>query len=496
VALLVVLSLGMLAIRSHLDIATVGLVLVVPVVVGAVLGGLSSGVVAVVGGFLVYDLLFIQPYYTFSVGRPENWTPLAVYVVVMILTARATSHLWRAEANATRRELEAERLFELSELVMEDRGLPELLQTIVETVNEAFQVEGVVLLLPAEGEEGALEVVASAGRQMTDDEIRRIIPTPGVAASLGRREAFEAGARTGVLRTLGLSAAGRPIGLLGLAGLRISGDSERLLATFGHHLAIALERAQIKQAAVRIGVLEEVDQLRRSLVGAVSHDLRSPLSAIKTAASTLRNATRPVGELDREELLRLIEDQTDRLTRLVSNLLDMSRIQSNSLVIRPQTLEVAAFLEGAVSAVGPAAAERVVIADPVGIPAVSVDPVLMTEVLVNLLENALRYSPPGSPVSVETSAVQDGQGATSVLVCVCDQGPGIHAAERPHIFERARRVGSGGTGGEMSGGAGIGLSIARAFTEAHHASIWLESPSQGGARFCFSMPVDTKTAGV
>ena len=480
----------MLAIRSHLDIATVGLVLVVPVVVGAVLGGFSSGVFAVVGGFLVYDLLFIKPYYTFSVGSPENWTPIVVYVVVMILAARATSHLWLAEANATRRELEAERLFELSELVMEERGLPELLQTIAQTVDEAFEVEGVVLLLPSDTD-GRLEVVARAGRELSDDEIRRIIPQPGVTASLGRREAFEAGSRTGVLRTLGLSAGGRPIGILGLAGLRISEDSERLLATFGHHLAIALERAQVRETAVRIGVLEEVDRLRRSLVGAVSHDLRTPLATIKTAASTLRNAGPSVGDLDREELLKLIEDQTDRLTRLVANLLDMSRIQSNSLVVRPQTIDVASFAREAVSALGPEADGRVVVDVARDIPPVSVDPVLMTEVLVNLLENALRYSPAGSSVRVD--AVPSADEENSVLVCIADQGPGIRPAERAHIFERARRVGSKGAGGEMSGGAGIGLSIAKAFVEAHQASIWLESPVGGGARFCFTMSVDTSS---
>jgi len=474
--LLAALSVGMLAIRSHLDIATVGLVLVVPVVVGAVLGGFSSGVFAVVGGFLVYDLLFIKPYYTFSVGSPENWTPIVVYVVVMILAARATSHLWLAEANAT--------------LVMEERGLPELLQTIAQTVDEAFEVEGVVLLLPSDTD-GRLEVVARAGRELSDDEIRRIIPQPGVTASLGRREAFEAGSRTGVLRTLGLSAGGRPIGILGLAGLRISEDSERLLATFGHHLAIALERAQVRETAVRIGVLEEVDRLRRSLVGAVSHDLRTPLATIKTAASTLRNAGPSVGDLDREELLKLIEDQTDRLTRLVANLLDMSRIQSNSLVVRPQTIDVASFAREAVSALGPEADGRVVVDVARDIPPVSVDPVLMTEVLVNLLENALRYSPAGSSVRVD--AVPSADEENSVLVCIADQGPGIRPAERAHIFERARRVGSKGAGGEMSGGAGIGLSIAKAFVEAHQASIWLESPVGGGARFCFTMSVDTSS---
>jgi two-component system, OmpR family, sensor histidine kinase KdpD len=514
--LLVALSLVMLTVRSHLDIATVGLVLVVPVVVGAVIGGFSAGGVAVVGGFFAYDLLFIKPYYTFAVGGAENWVPLVVFVVVMALTARATSHLWVAEADARRRELEAERLFELSELIMEDRTLADLLRIIVATVKEAFDVEAVVLLLPTDR---GLEIVARAGRVLSDDELRQITPSPGVPSSLIPAPGAGSGERSSVFRTLALSSADRPIGLLGLVGLKMEPDAERLLATFGHHLAISLERAQLREQAVRIGVLEEVDQLRRSLVGAVSHDLRTPLATIKTAASALRNSgsngaptsglaasslapsgvheggapswapvSGAIGAAERDELLLLIEGQTDRLTRLVANLLDMSRIQSRSLVVRSQTIGVPTYVEEAIDALGPDALGRVTSDVEEGLPPVSVDQVLMTEVLVNLLENALRYTPDGSLVHVTAFAGRTELTRRSVVVCVSDNGPGISPADRPHIFERARRAGSEGNG-EMSGGAGIGLSIAKAFTEAHGSSIWLESPPHGGARFCFSMPI-------
>ncbi len=499
VGLLAAVSLVMLAIRSHLDIATVGLVLVVPVVVGAVIGGFVAGAVAVVGGFLVYDVLFIRPYYTLAVGRAENWVPLVVFATVMALTARATSHLWHAESDARRRELEAERLFELSELIMEDRTLADLLRIIVATVKEAFDVAAVVLLLPTDR---GLEIVARAGRELSDDELRQITPSPGVPSSLiagagvagsGRGSGSSSGRggeRSSTFRTLALSSADRPIGLLGLVDLEIEPDAERLLATFGHHLAISLERAQLREKAVRIGVLEEVDQLRRSLLGAVSHDLRTPLATIKTAASSLRNNAPAIGAPERDELLRLIEGQTDRLTRLVANLLDLSRIQSRSLVVRSQTIEVEAFVEEALNALGPDALGHLFVEIEDRLPPVSVDQVLMTEVLVNLLENALRYAPAGSLVHVKAFARLIGSIGSTVVVCVADSGPGIAAADRQHIFERARRLGAGSSGASSgSGGAGIGLSIAKAFTEAHGSSIWLESPPDGGARFCFSMPV-------
>jgi two-component system, OmpR family, sensor histidine kinase KdpD len=194
-----------------------------------------------------------------------------------------------------------------------------------------------------------------------------------------------------------------------------------------------------------------------------------------------------VNESDRDELLDLIEDQTDRLTRLVSNLLDMSRIQSHSLEVRSQTLEVAALIEEAVAALSPESAERVVIDVHADIPPISVDRVLIIEVLLNLMENALRYAPSDSKVEVIVSSEPDQLDTRSVTVCVSDHGPGIPPQERPHVFERARRIGGKG-GGELSGGAGIGLSIAKAFVEAHGTSIWLESPTDGGARFCFAIP--------
>ena len=479
-AVLAALSLLLLAVHAHIDIATVGLVLVVPVVVGTVVGGMASGSVAAIGGFLAYDLLFIKPYYTFAVGRAENWVPLGVYVIVMALTARVTSHLWSAEAEGTRRrELDTERLFELSELLIQDRPMPELLRIIVGTVSEAFEVEGVVLLLPTDNR---LEVVAEAGRGFSPDELRRIRPEPGVRVSLIGDDDPDR-ARSGQLRTMALSSGARPVGLLGLAGLQMQPNAERLLATFGHHLAVAIERAQLREQTVRIGVLEEVDVLRRSLVGAVSHDLRTPLSTIKAAASSLRNTVRPVAGPERDELVQLIENQTDRLTRLVTNLLDMSRIQSHSLVVSPETVPVATFLEGGVAALGPEGASRVVMEVEADLPPVSMDPVLMTEVLVNLLENALRYSPPETPVRVEAFGERADR---AIVVCVSDNGPGVARADRADIFERSRRVGATGVG-EVSGGAGIGLSIAKAFTEAHGTSIWLESPPDGGARFCFSI---------
>ncbi|MHB8595145.1 MAG: DUF4118 domain-containing protein, partial [Acidimicrobiales bacterium] len=160
---------GLLPLRGHLSVATIALVLVVPVVTGVVAGGFGAGVVAVVAGFLVYDILFIPPYGTLTVGRSQNWVALGVYAVVMLLVARVVAELDSARTEAYRREEHIRRLFEMSELLVHDKGLPELLELVVNTVRDAFGLTSVALLLPG-GE--ALELVASAGDRFTDEELR------------------------------------------------------------------------------------------------------------------------------------------------------------------------------------------------------------------------------------------------------------------------------------------------------------------------------------
>ncbi len=164
------LAAAMLPLRSHLSIATTGLVLVVPVVTGVVVGGFKAGVFGVVAGFLVYDLVFIPPYYTLSVGASENWVALGVYVAVMLLVASVVARLETARAEAHQHERAIRRLFELTDLLIEDRPLPEILELIVSTVHEAFALRSVALVLPVEAR---LEVVASAGAPLSDAELQQ-----------------------------------------------------------------------------------------------------------------------------------------------------------------------------------------------------------------------------------------------------------------------------------------------------------------------------------
>ncbi len=472
-----VLAVVMAPFRSHMSIATPALVLVIPVVVGVVAGGFVPGAVAVVAGFFVYDVVFIPPYGTLDVGAAENWVALVVYVVVVLLVARVVSRLDAARSQAHRRETEIRRLFELTDLLIGEKPVPELLARIVSTVHDAFGFDSVALLLPTGSR---LEVAAAAGEPLTDTELGRITPTSGRPTSLGTSSV-----RTDDVQSVALSATGRPIGLLGIKGRVLSRHDREMLLTFANHIALTVERAQLREQALRTELLEEIDRLQKILMGAVSHDLRTPLATIKISASTLGNPGADIGKEQRRELLALIDDQVDRLNRLVTNLLDMSRVQSGALELHREPIAVVDLVTEAVRGLGLSGAGRITVDLPTDLPLVDVDHLLVGQVLTNLLDNASRYAPPDTPVTVTAVTRPDGR----VEVAVTDSGPGVRPDERAVVFQMF-------TGRGSAGGSGVGLWIAKAFIEAHGETIWAEDTAGHGGRFCFTLPVSLQPATV
>jgi two-component system sensor histidine kinase KdpD len=467
----------LLPFRAHVDRETIGLILVIPVFVAVAAGGYVAGVVAVIGSFLLYDVLFIPPYGTLAVGPGQNWVPLGVYLVVMLAVARILASLRRARAEARRREAETRRLFDLSEALTADQPLPVLLAAIVTLVYEAFGLASVYLLLP-DGDD--FSVAARAGEPLRDEDLRAVFPAAGEPRSLG-------GVSTGSGRLFGipLAAAGRPIGVLVLSGRPISFGDLGSLRTFANQAALAVERARLREQTVQTELLRQVDGWRSALLGAVSHDLRTPLASVKAAVSDLRRDDLQLSKEDADELLALIESQSDRLARLVTNLLDMSRIEFGELELRREPATLASLLTDALASFG---AEpwtgRVVSSFAADFPAVDVDRLLVCQILANLLENAARYAPDGTLILVAGSVVGD-----VVEVSVEDRGPGVPEADRDRIFKMFNRVSGGGR-------AGIGLAIVQAFVEAHGQTVRAEGAQGGGARFVFTLPVAETTVGV
>lgn len=470
------LGAAMLPFRPHLSIATAALVLVVPVVAGVITGGLRGGVVSVLAGFLVYDFWFIPPYGRLSVASGQDWVALFIYVAVMLLVARVVTRLDAAREEALSRTVEARRLSDLSELLVEDRSVEELLKTVVTAVASAFDVPGVALLV-LEGDR--LEIASSAGRQLTDDQLSRLGPRSGVPVSLGL-----APGPPDEIQTVALSASGRPVGMLVLQGMPASEADRSLLRTFANHAALALERARLREQALRSELLEEVDRLRHSLLGAVSHDLRTPLATMKVASSALMDPTITLSAEDADELHGLIDVETDRLTRLVTSLLDMTRIDAGVLEVRPVPTPVGKLVVDAVTPLRSVLGDRPLdIVVPEHLPDVYVDRLLIGQVLANLLDNANRHAPPQSLITVAGEARGD-----RVALSVTDAGPGVPPAEREAVFDRFVRFDTGGR-------TGLGLAIAKTFVEAHGERIWVEDVPTGGARFVFTLMPDQSSAG-
>jgi len=476
VATAAALTACMVPVRTQLSAATMALVLVVPVVAGVSVGGFVAGLVATGTCFFVYDFFFLPPYYTLYVQRAEDWAALGVYAVVMVLVARVVSVANLAKAESLQRTAEVRRLFDLSELLVRELPTPKLLNTIVNSVKEAFELEGAALLLPFNG---ALEVAASAGAPLSHQEAQRLSASTGSPVSL---EPVSPSGR-GALQVVALVATGEAVGLMALRGAPGTRAEQQLLRAFANHLALALERAGLRDDAVRARLLEEVDRLRRALVGAVSHDLRTPLATIKVSASALLENGASLSPGDLKELAELVDAQADRLDRLVSNLLDMTRIQSGALELRRQPAAVADLVDEALLVLGGGArAGDIRWRGPADLPLVDVDHVLVRQVLANLVDNALRHSPPGAPVTVSARRVA----GDKVEVRVTDSGPGVPRAEQERIFQMFSRREAGGRGG-------LGLAISQAFLEAHGERIWVEDAGgrakAKGARFVFTLPV-------
>jgi len=464
-----VLGLAMLPARAHMSGATSALVLVLPVLAAVLVGGLFSGVVSVAAGFLVYDFMFVRPYGTLAVGQAQDWVALGVYAVVMLLAARIVTTLDDARASSEAREASARHLLELSELLLADKSAVELGSAVADWAQGTLGLGGVGVLLPVDNK---LELVASAGSPASPEELRRLTAAAGLPVPLSTGTSHD------VVQTLALASSGRPVGILVLRDVPPQPAVREVLPILANHLAMAIERAQLRERVMHAEVLEQVDRLRRSLIGAVSHDLRTPLATIKVASSSFLEQGSTLSREDADELHSLIDMQADRLTMLVNSLLDMTRIESGALEVRRRPCSLDELVDEAVTSLRSSLVDRKVEAafdEPP--PVVDVDPLLIVQVLANLLDNANRFGPEGTPITVSAEQAL----GRKVVVAVSDHGIGVPVPEREAVFEKFVRFDTGGR-------SGLGLAIAKAFVEAHGDRIWVDEAPGGGARFSFTLP--------
>jgi two-component system sensor histidine kinase KdpD len=465
----VALTLGFLAFRDATTPLSKGFGFLIVVVAAAATGGLGPGMVASLLGSLTFNFFFLPPYGTFVIARAEDVVVLFVFlglsILISALLARATE---RAEAAETR-EQELRILQTLSaELVALVPG-PGSYQAILSRLLGLFGFAA-----------GALYVHDSK-----QDELCEQVTVGAAPGALPPHQ--DSAADPHPPERLPLSAGGRALGLLVLGGERppLDAAERRVLRAFCDQFALVLERDRLLDAATEAEAYRRTDHIRRSLLAAVSHDLRSPLAAIKASVTDLLGHDVQHGADETRDALDSIDTETDRLAALIANLLDMSRIEGGTLKARPQNLDLAEILAPCVDRLQrqwPQLSVRLDLQAAEFL--VQADPMFLDRVVANLLDNAAKAATQSGNHEIEVHAEHAGTQAT---VRIVDHGQGVPQAVREQLFypfyqptQRHPRLGTG-----------LGLAISKGFLTLMHGEIWIEDTKGGGATFAFSLPTGT-----
>jgi two-component system sensor histidine kinase KdpD len=417
--------------RGDLTLSTILLLYLLYAVAASAIGGLWSGLLAAVGGFLLANYFFTEPLYSFDITEGETLLALFVFLAVAVVVSGYVSLASRRASEGARAKAEAQALARLAG--------SSAVSSVLENLRRVFDAEGVSVL--HRRQLGGWEVEVSAGDGVPD--------APGDATT-----EVEIGDRH----------------LLVLAGGTLTPQDRPILDAYAAELGASLELEELEAEAAEADQLAAANELRTAILSAVSHDLRTPLAALKASVTSLLQRDVDWNQEERQEFLETIDEEADRLDVLIGNLLDMSRLQSGALQIKTQAIGVDEALTGALDALGERASS-VELDAPETLPRVDVDPGLLERALANVLDNAIAHSPPGETVRVVAGAV-DGW----VDVRAVDRGPGVPASDRERIFQPFQRL------GDSSGreGVGLGLAVAKGFVEAMGGKVEIEDTPGGG----------------
>ncbi len=452
------------------------------VVLAAMWWGLWPGILAAVTSVLAFDFFFVPPYYTLAVRDVEYVVTLLVLAVVALLVGTLAARLRRQVQTSRVRETRLDLLYRLSRALSGVSGAHQLALAAQQEVTTIFG-RPVAIYLP---HGTVLEPVVSSGGESADEAHEIAVATwsfeHGRLAGNGTDTLPEAAAiyvpLTTPQETIGVLAVELPT-----SHFLLSPDNRQLLETVAGVIGLAIERDHLADERRCALVDAETERARSSLLSSVSHDLRTPLAVIAGSTSTLLEMGDAADRATRDALLTEVYDESVRLTRLVENLLSMTRLDSGVITVKKEWFPLEDVIGSALTRLRRDASGRTVTKRlPADVPLVPLDGVMIEQVLFNLVDNALKYSPAGAPIDI--SARVEGE---SVIVDVADRGPGLREDEHARVFEKLYRGSASKSGGR---GAGLGLAIARAIVTAHGGSIWAGDRPGGGAVFSFSLPLE------
>jgi two-component system sensor histidine kinase KdpD len=503
-------------VEHFVHVANLSLVYLLVVLWLAATFGRGPAVLASVLAFLAYDYFFIPPRHMLTVDDPTQWISLSALLATALVLGQLTAIVQQRAHEARESQRRTETLYALAQLVASAPDEGALQRALVARVARDFASEGV----------GACALFVLDGRQRL--QVRAVAPDDSPFARVlvdARRHGAQALAAAGEVPAGGgvrvdaprpegdacalyfpLRSGARSVGVLGVAGpprVRVLAEAHAdaptpaeqqrtLFAAVRDQIALALDHAALQQSAIHAEALRESDRLKTALLGSVTHDLRTPIASIQAATGSLLDREVTLGEADRRTLLEAIETSAQRLGRLVSNLLDLSRLEAGVAVPQKRWYpigDVIATVLDRLELAGRTEGREVEIELPDDLPLVPLDHAQMEQVVTNLLENALKYSPPGSPIRVRGAVDRDG---VSLLVGVADEGIGIPADALGAVFDkfyRVQRPAPSWSGGRQPPGTGLGLAICADILKAHGGRIWAESTLGKGTTVTFALPI-------
>ncbi len=446
----------------HLNSATAGFTYLLLILGVATRGQLVDAIVASFVSVLCYDYFFLPPILQFTIGVEEDWVALFGFLITAVTASQLSARARRRAEEAGARRQEMEQVYEFSRALMigdDQRGIA---AQIAQSIAQVFRIPEVALY------------------DRATDTVHRGGPTTSLLESQLRDAARNESAWSSVSQKtsiLPVRFGGRILGSLGLVGTTLSEAALQAVAQLG---AIAIERARAQEAANHAEATRQNEQLKATLLDALAHEFKTPLTSIKAAiTSILTNSGRDPVE---RELLTVADEEADRLTTLLTRTIEVARIEAGHVKLDRQPCAVAQLVADAIDQLKRFCEGRDIRVDiPAGLPPVDADPGLIALVLRQLLDNALKYASPSASIAISAERLED-----NIIVHVSNDGPGIPAEELNAIFQKFYR------GRDVRGripGTGLGLTIAREIVATHGGTLSVSSHPGGGVRFSFTLPV-------
>jgi two-component system, OmpR family, sensor histidine kinase KdpD len=446
---------------------TVGFVFLLAILVVSAAWGLRCAIFMAALATLLYNYFFLPPLFTFNITDPQNWIALFAFLVTAIIGSQLSERARREARQATQRRKEVERLYALSQQLLVSENVFELLNKLPGYIADVFGAAGVALFLENKKK-----------TYLSDIKVQPLFSPEQLRAVSGRGEPmFDRNQRSGYMP---LRMGVRSVGTLAVFGCDLSRET---LEAVGSLVATAIERTSTMERLSKAEAAREGDRLRALLLDSVTHEFRTPLTAIKASAQTLLSEV----ELDKpqlKELATVINEESDRLNRLVGEAAEVAQLDARQVELRLEPHRMSEAVQMALQKVKSTLDKRPIeVAVPNDLPAINMDIDRVEEVLVQLLDNAAKYSPPETPIHISAELR-----SSSVITSIADHGPGIDDVEQTMIFEKFYR----GRNQRISvQGTGMGLSIARAIVELHGGTIGLTSQLGHGSVFHFSLPINS-----